>query len=88
MRAWIKYFADGSKEVGNDIDIELKRASWSRGRLTDMVSAEVLYDNKRLAILIPGKFWQSDDYEVSVFEPHPSLVVRRLQRKQLRIFLK
>lgn len=81
MYGWIKHFADGTKEVGTDEDVGMKRASWSRGRLTSMVGAEVIHGNVRMAILSPGEFWQSDDYDVDVFEPTPSLVVRRLQKK-------
>jgi hypothetical protein len=81
MHGWVKYFADGTKEVGTDEDVHMKRASWSRGRLTSMVGAEVIHGNVRMAILSPGRFWQSDDYDVDLFESTPSLVIRRLQRQ-------
>lgn len=81
MNGWVKYFADGSKEIGSDRDVKLKRASWSRGRLSGMTGAEIFHQNKKMAILAPGTFWQSDDYQVDVFEPTPSIVTRRLQRQ-------
>lgn len=81
MHGWVKHFADGTKEIGSDRAVRLKRASWSRGRLNDMVGAEIIHGSKRLAILTPGEFWQSDDYDVNIFEPTPSLAIRRLQYK-------
>jgi hypothetical protein len=81
MNGWIKHFADGSKEVGTDQAVYAKKASWSKGRLADMIGAEVVHGNKRIAILVPGEFWQSDDYDVSFLQSTPSLVKRRLQYK-------
>lgn len=81
MHGWIKHFVDGTKEIGTDFDARMKRVSWSRGRLTGMIAAEIIHGNKRMAIISPGRFWQSDDYEVNIYEPTPSLRVRRLQRQ-------
>ncbi len=78
---WVKHFADGTKEFGSDQAVRMKRASWSQGRLTGMIGAEVIHGNKRIAIFTPGEFWQSDDYDVRIFESTPSLAIRRLQYK-------
>lgn len=79
MHGWVKHFVDGTKEVGTDYDVRMKKASWSRGRLTKMVGAEILHGEKRLVIQLPGTYWQSDDYDVSIFSSQPELVTRRLQ---------
>ena len=79
MNGWVKHFADGTTEVGTDYNVQTKKASWSRGRLTGMVGAEIIHGNKRLAIWMPGTFWQSDDYEVNFLESTTKIVTRRLQ---------
>ena len=85
MYGWIKLFADGTEEIGTDEDVHKKQASWSQGRLEDMIGAEIIHGNKRIAIHAPGTFWQSDDYEVTVHQNgEPELKVRRLQ-KQINI---
>lgn len=81
MYGWIKHFADNTREVGTDNDVQRGRASWSKGRLEDMIDAEVFYGEKIISIISPGKFWQSDDYEVPLHGTEPKLVVRRLQRQ-------
>lgn len=81
MHGWIKHFVNGTKEIGTDEDVAANKASWSKGRLIGIAAAEIIHGNKRMAILSPGRFWQSDDYEVSYGEPTPSMRVRRLQRQ-------
>lgn len=79
MNGWVKHFADGTKEIGTDRDVQMKKASWSHGRLTGMTAAEIIHENKKLSIMLPGDYWQSDDYDVSIFTSKPELIVRRLQ---------
>lgn len=78
MYGWVKTFADGSKEIGTDRDVQRRKASWSRGRLTHMIGAEVHHGNKVLSIHGPGEYWQSDDYDISTTSMRPVLAVRRL----------
>lgn len=81
MNGWIKRFTDGTYEAGIDKDVEQKRASWSRGRLTEMTSVELYHDKHLLIIEGTGEFWQSDDYEIDLLESTPKLVKRRIQKK-------
>lgn len=81
MYGWIKHFADGTEVIGTDHDVQKKKTSWSKGRLTGMIGVEVIHGNKRMAIFTPGEFWQSDDYDVNLLDSTPILVTRRLQYK-------
>lgn len=81
MYGWIKLFADGTKEIGTDTDVRAKKATWQGGRLHDMIGVEMYHGTKYLAILVPGTFWQSEDYEVSFLDSTPQLIVRRIQKQ-------
>jgi hypothetical protein len=81
MNGWIKKFGDGTKEVGTDELVRAKRASWSRGRLSGMIGVELHHGASHVFLDGTGKFWQSDDYEVLLLEPTPTLKTRRLQKK-------
>ena len=81
MNGWVKLFADGTKELGTDEDVKRKLASWSRGKLINMIGSEIYQDNIKMAIEGLGPYWQSDDYDVSFMESTPSMVIRRLQKQ-------
>lgn len=81
MNGWVKLFADGTREIGNDIDVKNKKASWRGGRLNNMSGAYVEHNGFCMGILVPGEFWQSEDYEVDFFESVPRLITRRIQKK-------
>lgn len=82
MNGWIKYFAFGEPEYGQDKDILRKKASWSKGRLENMIGAEVYHNNFRvIKISGPGQYHQSDDFEISMLKSIPVHKVRRLQKK-------
>jgi hypothetical protein len=78
---WIKSFVDGQIESGYDDDVDAKRASWSKGRLTDMDGASIHHEGYHIAIAGLGEYWQSDDWDVPLFTSAGELAVRRLQRK-------
>lgn len=77
----MKSFADGKVEVGTDEDVSLKKASWSKGRLTGISSVEIHYNEARLIIEGTGEYWQSDDYEVDFGRKTPTIITRRIQKK-------
>ena len=63
--AWEKVFSDRSFEIGRDEDIENKRASWSKGRLDDMIACWLYGFMCRILIVLPNTEWhQFDRYEV------------------------
>jgi len=79
MNGWIKCFTDNSLEVGDDSD---KKASWSHGRLFDISSVSLKHENIHIAISGRGVFWQSDDFESTMFEDTSGkLVARRVSKK-------
>ena len=79
MNGWIKMFVDGTKEYGADTD---KSASWSRGKLSNMVGASAYLNNQAVTLWGNGDFWQSDDFEISLLSAAPTeMVTRRLQKK-------
>jgi len=81
MGHWVKYFISGGKEVGSDSDIKQGKASWSKGYLTGIYGVELFHNNTSLSITGPGEYWQSDTYEMSLFENVPVLINRRIERK-------
>jgi len=81
MYGWVKWFADGSKEVGTDTAVKMKQATWQGGRLSEMVGVELMHGEKHMGIFMPGIFWQSEDYEVAFMDSVPELKVRRIQKK-------
>ena len=82
MNGWIKYFADGSMEVGRDEDIVSRHASWTRGRLENMFAVELHHEGHTIVIEGTGQFWQSDDLEAHVgFNHEYNIVTRRIQKK-------
>ena len=81
MNGWVKRFSDNTSEVGSDPVVQRREASWSRGRLDDITSVE-LHDTGHVAILEGfGEFWQSDDYDVNIYQSKPQLITRRIQKK-------
>lgn len=78
---WIKYFSDGSFEEGWDELVDTQQASWSKGRLESMSSAEMYYNDKFLILSGEGKYWQSDTYEAQLLVNEGRLIKRTLYRK-------
>lgn len=57
--------------------------SWSRTSLDDMIGAEIVHNDKKLAIYGQGKYWQSDTFETEVVpfgSPPQRLVARRIEK--------
>lgn len=80
MDGWIKYFAWGEPEYGADNQVAKKLASWSKGRLDNMIGAK-LYHNDicRISIVGAGQYHQSDDFDVPIYQSTPKRAIRRLQ---------
>lgn len=79
---WKKFFIDGNIEEGSDVDVANKRASWSRGRLSDIEAVEAGAWGRMVRIVgeVPGEFWQSDDLWLAVASEKGGLTRRRIQR--------
>lgn len=82
---WVKYFHDGTMEFGYDRDVDLGRASWTRGKLANMSGVAMKSGDVISYLLVAGEeesfFWQSDDYEVELGSRNPSRVVRRIEQQ-------
>jgi len=83
MNGWTKYFSDGTEEHGSDTDVNLGRASWSKGRLDSMVSVSLSHAGRHIALsgIVPGEFWQADLFEAVLFTSGSTLIARRLARR-------
>lgn len=79
---WIKYFLDNSIEIGSDAD---PLASWTRGRQDKMTGVSLHHQEINLYLItedgLPGRFWQSDDYEVVIGHEAPVRTTRRIEQK-------
>jgi hypothetical protein len=78
MSGWVKEFSDHSYEIGGDEDAS---ASWSRGKLENMIGAGILHNSQYLAIRGTGEYWQSDSYESSSSTGETKLISRRIEKK-------
>jgi len=74
MNGWTKHFSDGSTICGDDND---NSASWSKTKLSDMSAATVHHDGIHLCISGYGEYWQSDDFESTMFQNGPGKIVAR-----------
>jgi len=89
MSAWTKYFIDGTTEKGNDIDITRRKASWSKGRLKDIVgvmlhSPSAPNMNNICRVFFPDSEWHQFDnmiVPVSVGTHIPQRISRTVQVK-------
>jgi hypothetical protein len=79
MGQWIKYFADGTKYVGTDQDILMKRASWTKSKNTGIIAVSLEYNSKLLQICGNGNYWQADMYQCSSVQCSPILIKRFIQ---------
>ena len=80
---WLKIFLDGSMENGSDYKVKNKLASWSKGRLDNLVNVLLTHDNFAITISGFGNYWQSDDLEVETGNNYssPKYVMRRIQKQ-------
>jgi hypothetical protein len=81
MNGWIKKFADNTQEIGEDNFVRIKLASWTQGRLSNIIGVELCHNDQRIFFDGIGSFWQSDDYEIDFLESTPKIKTRRLQKK-------
>lgn len=62
MGLWIKYFYDGTKEIGTDYDIEEGLASWSQGELTNIKGVVLSIDfGTKIFLEVPNTEWHQFD---------------------------
>jgi hypothetical protein len=67
MGAWIKVFNDGSTENGLDSDIEAKKASWSKGRLSDISKVQIYEKMIECVLSVQETNWhQFDRYTADI----------------------
>ena len=63
---WLKSFKDHSNEIGTDLMIENKEASWSKGRLEGITSVEIFNKNVIVLLTMENTDWyQYDRFEVN-----------------------
>ena len=81
---WLKTFTDNSFEEGWDFLIDSRRASWSRGKLTNLRAVSLCNNNTVCSIWagqFENNFWQSDDWEVALFTSAGYRTTRRIQKQ-------
>jgi hypothetical protein len=81
MNGWVKHFADGSKEEGFDHLVKARKASWSKGRLTDIVKVTMVHGYMEMSLTGTGEFWQSDTFEARVLVNEGQIVERTLYKR-------
>lgn len=81
MNGWIKHFTDRSFQTGYDKDIEARNSSWTHGKLDGICGVYLKHNDTVITLRGVGEYWQSDDYDVVVFDTTPERVIRRVQKK-------
>lgn len=81
MFGWVKHFADGTTERGDDSLVARRAASWSRGRLDSLVRVELHQGTIQATIEGLGEYWQADTYEARIGVNEGVLVQRMICKK-------
>ena len=81
MFGWVKHFADGSTERGEDRMVARRAASWSRGRLDNLVRVTLHQGTAQATIEGPGEYWQADTFEARIGVNEGILVQRMICKK-------
>lgn len=85
MNIWIKFFPDEEIEVGSDLDIFLKKASWTKGRQDNIISVSFSCDFGSFLSLtspIPNAEWfQFDRYLQNSSNGQKKRILRAVQFK-------
>lgn len=80
MDAWIKYFNDGSVEIGSDDLIKEKKASWTNGKLSNISKVSISGFSKNAILDIPNTEWfQFDKYLLHLEDSSPFRIARIIQ---------
>jgi hypothetical protein len=67
---WIKHFSDNTIENGSDLLISSGKASWSRGRLTDISFVELYNNSSRSILSVSNTTWHQFDRYASIATPN------------------
>lgn len=87
---WVKIFDDGTTEVGTDSAIASKQASWSRGRLQDIVRVDLATRYNAATLQVGQTEWHQFDRFIATVQEgqlQSQLVYRAIQAKILPEFL-
>lgn len=80
MNGWIKYYADGSRYVGDDREVYAGRASWRKSSFHGLIRVDLVVDGEVRSLNGTGEYWQSDEFE-AVFPAGSRMVKRRIQKR-------
>lgn len=83
MGQWTKFFFDGTKYIGSDKSIALRKASWTKSRNDGIVSVLLEHNNKSIQIFGTGNYWQADRYVYSFSQQSSILTARCVQFQSL-----
>lgn len=82
MSGWVKHFTDETKEYGIDRYIAQGKASWTKGRLSDIKQVEIITLNNNSILSVPNTEWfQFDRFEITMdsYKPEPVRTHRAVQ---------
>lgn len=79
-KGWIKYFTDGSIEEGFDYQIDANQASWTKGKLKNIKSVNIIGEGYNCTLEINNTEWyQFDRFITAVGSDSSSRVLRVIQ---------
>jgi len=77
---WVKYFIDGSRCVGSDTNVYLKKTvSWSHSRDEGILRVSLTHNGATAEIIGLGLYWQADTF-VSTPDGVSCMTKRRIER--------
>jgi len=68
MGAWVKYFQNGSSEIGSDLNIQAEKASWSNGKLKDIYKVQLSEGVRSVILKVCDTEWYQFDRFISFLE--------------------
>jgi len=80
MNGWVKYFTDGNKYTGYDLDFS---RSWRNSKNSDIERVSLSHGDLYCCIHGLGEYWQVDRFEVNLNNPNssPAMTSRFIQKK-------
>ena len=80
MGAWVKIFSNLTSERGSDYDIEVGKASWSKGRLNNITSVQIIENRLCGVLAVPDTTWHHYDRYTVLLGKYGTNISKRILR--------
>lgn len=84
MGAWVKFFEDGSHELGTDDQVNSGEASWSKGRLDSIKEVHLTNKVVLASLNVPDTIWHQFDRFSFSFDTNTSSRLLRVVQAEIK----